>query len=252
MKYYLDTEFIECAKQRTLLGFKIGPSVPTIDLISLGMVCQDGRELHLLNAECELEYAWANEWVRENVLLPIWHRYTPSAMKYHNVNPFSLAAMRRIFKENGLSKQAITGELCAFVFPLQFLADELNKVLTVKGCDVDGSFVRGPGVGEYYDRKEAIEWLQYLKAPFEPSFYGYYCDYDWVVLCQLFGRMIDLPKGFPMYCLDLKQMMYERNLSKEWKQRVCPDPVGEHDALVDAKWNKQLHENTQAHNPSDK
>lgn len=39
----------------------------------------------------------------------------------------------------------------------------------------------------------------------EISFYGYYSSYDHVVLCWLFGRMIDLPKGFPMYTIDLKQ-----------------------------------------------
>jgi len=35
-----------------------------------------------------------------------------------------------------------------------------------------------------------------------PKFYGWYCDYDWVVFCWLFGRMIDLPEGFPMYMID--------------------------------------------------
>jgi hypothetical protein len=73
-----------------------------------------------------------------------------------------------------------------------------------------------------------------------PEFWGYYADYDWVVFCQIFGTMVDLPKGgwqcedcgaraedpqgnvfpacvdcrsgnlkkharFPMYCNDLKQ-----------------------------------------------
>jgi hypothetical protein len=52
--------------------------------------------------------------------------------------------------------------------------------------------------------------------------------------------MIDLPKGFPMYCIDLKQMMVERGLTKEWAQKMCPDPEGEHNALVDAKWNQDL------------
>ena len=27
-----------------------------------------------------------------------------------------------------------------------------------------------------------------------PEFWGYYCDYDWVVFCQMFGTMMDLPK----------------------------------------------------------
>lgn len=74
-----------------------------------------------------------------------------------------------------------------------------------------------------------------------PEFYGYYSDYDWVLFCSLFGRMIDLPSGYPMFCLDLKQMMEERGLDKDWKRINCPDPEGEHDALADAKWNKTLY-----------
>jgi len=41
-------------------------------------------------------------------------------------------------------------------------------------------------------------------------FYAYYADYDWVVFAQLFGKMKDLPKGFPMYCKDLKQSLDEK------------------------------------------
>lgn len=67
-----------------------------------------------------------------------------------------------------------------------------------------------------------------------PEFWAYYADYDWVVLCQLFGRMIHLPKGWPMYCRDLKQLLDERDI------RVTPqDPSGEHDALNDARWTKK-------------
>jgi hypothetical protein len=78
-------------------------------------------------------------------------------------------------------------------------------------------------------------------APSETEIYAYYADYDWVVFCSLFGTMMDLPQNFPMFCMDLKQMMEERKLSTEWKQRICPDPEGEHDALVDANWNKKLY-----------
>jgi hypothetical protein len=73
------------------------------------------------------------------------------------------------------------------------------------------------------------------------EFYGYYSDYDWVVFCQMFGRMIDLPKNFPMYCIDLKQIMDEKGLDKEWKRETCPDPKDEHNALEDAKWNYRLY-----------
>lgn len=81
----------------------------------------------------------------------------------------------------------------------------------------------------------------FWRAPEGIEVYGYFSDYDWVLFCSLFGRMIDLPKGFPMYCIDLKQMMDERGLSKDWKRINCPDPENEHNALVDAKWNFELY-----------
>jgi len=75
----------------------------------------------------------------------------------------------------------------------------------------------------------------------KPEFWGYYADYDWVVFCWIFGRMIDLPNGFPMYCKDLKQVMDDKGLDKEWRRINCPDPEGEHNALMDARWNMNLY-----------
>ena len=67
----------------------------------------------------------------------------------------------------------------------------------------------------------------------KPEFWGYFADYDWVVFCQLFGKMIDLPRGMPMYCNDLKQLMRERGIRKE----DLPSQDGqEHNALADARW----------------
>jgi hypothetical protein len=65
----------------------------------------------------------------------------------------------------------------------------------------------------------------------------YYGSYDMVALAQLFGRMIDLPKGIPMYCMDLKQLSVEVG-SPEHPKQINQ----EHDALDDARWNKQLFE----------
>lgn len=50
-------------------------------------------------------------------------------------------------------------------------------------------------------------------------------------LCQLYGPMIDLPKGWPMYCRDLKQLLDDRGNPK------MPKPLKEHNALSDAQWN---------------
>lgn len=51
--------------------------------------------------------------------------------------------------------------------------------------------------------------LAFAPPDSNPEFYAYYADYDWVAFCQIFGRMIDLPKGYPMYCRDLKQTLDE-------------------------------------------
>ena len=52
MKYFYDTEFIEDGS--------------TIELISIGVVAEDGREYYAVSTE--FDAAAANEWVRENVL----------------------------------------------------------------------------------------------------------------------------------------------------------------------------------------
>lgn len=62
----------------------------------------------------------------------------------------------------------------------------------------------------------------------KPEFWGYYADYDWVLFCQLFGTMMDLPARFPKYCRDLKQLAGDRRLPKQ--------QGGEHNALADAIW----------------
>jgi len=66
--------------------------------------------------------------------------------------------------------------------------------------------------------------------------WGYYADYDHVLMCWIFGRMIDLPKGMPMYTLDIKQEMYMRGVAREM---LPPAPEGVHNALEDAKWNRR-------------
>lgn len=94
-----------------------------------------------------------------------------------------------------------------------------------------------------YIRDALLAWVKNIRSDNSPSpeFYAYFADYDWVIFARLFGRMINLPKGFPFWCIDLKQMMWERGLDKAWKQTVCPDPKDEHHALADAQWNKKLH-----------
>ena len=68
----------------------------------------------------------------------------------------------------------------------------------------------------------------------DPVFWAYFADYDWVALCQLYGRMIDLPKGWPMFCRDVQQLYEIRG----WPDKPPQDFV-EHHALGDARWVKK-------------
>lgn len=77
------------------------------------------------------------------------------------------------------------------------------------------------------DTKAAI--LDFVSAGGSPpEFWGYYADYDWVAFCWLFGAMIDLPKGWPMYCRDLKQVADDLGVR-------LPHSNDRHNSLGDAR-----------------
>ena len=82
------------------------------------------------------------------------------------------------------------------------------------------------------------EILEFVGADPSPEFWGYYADYDWVVFCQIFGAMIDLPKGWPMYCRDLKQLADEKGNPK---LPALANTI-EHHALYDARETKMRYE----------
>jgi len=172
MKYYIDTEFIE--------------SPNTIDLISIGLKCTDGRTLYA-ESTC-FDERKANEWVKVNVISKLrWYGNIKSNKGFCNVS--TVDGVTEAFGTLDVIRDAI----------LEFVIHD------------------------------------------EPEFWGYYADYDWVVFCWLFGSMIDLPKNYPMYCRDLKQ------LSDEYKVPRFQSPKGEHDALIDACWNEELHEHIIKH-----
>ena len=104
---------------------------------------------------------------------------------------------------------------------LPHLGDVPRKSLRDIACDLIDFVNRGVTLPDY--------------AP--PVFWGYYADYDWVVFCQLYGRMIDLPRGLPMWCHDIKQEMWRRGLKRE--DLPQQDEVEAHSALADAHWNRR-------------
>lgn len=156
MKYFLDTEFIEDGK--------------TIDLISIGIVTEDGREFYCESSE--FDESKACDWVRENVITKLW-------------------------PANGRQSRA----------------DIRNEILDFIGSDT-------------------------------PEFWGYYASYDWVVFCQLFGTMMDLPKGFPMYINDIMQIIDDNPKRKtilemaEAQQKLADD---RHIAIGDARRTMEIY-----------
>ena len=86
---------------------------------------------------------------------------------------------------------------------------------TSTGIEVKGDYDYIKQYLLYYlshDTREPV--VKNILSP--PTFYAYYADYDWVVFCKIFGRMIDLPKHFPMYCRDLKQTLDEKVDLLDW------------------------------------
>ena len=165
MRYFFDTEFIEDGH--------------TIDLISIGIVAEDGRDLYLGNDECNLDLA--SKWVCDNVLphLPLPQHSDPA-----------------FWKDRQTIQRAI---------------------------------------------------LKFAPPESKPEFWAYYADYDWVAFCQLFGKMIDLPDGYPMWCRDLKQVMGHMGFREKDLMHLPAKPENEHHALDDAHWNKAVFDQLEKH-----
>jgi hypothetical protein len=64
----------------------------------------------------------------------------------------------------------------------------------------------------------------------DPEFWAHYAAYDWVVLCQMFGGLMQLPPGWPSYVRDLRCLMDDCGV---W---VNDQHDNQHHALSDARW----------------
>jgi hypothetical protein len=144
VKYWLDTEFI---------------AQPfAIDLVSIGLVAEDGREFYAESSE--VDWSRASRWTLEHV------------------------------------RPQLEGRV-------QGLEDIGYAVQRFVGHDP------------------------------APVFWGYYCAFDWVSLCGLFGSLTELPFGFPQFCLDIKQWAVTLG------DPELPEQDGaRHHALADARWTR--------------
>lgn len=79
--------------------------------------------------------------------------------------------------------------------------------------------------------------LDFVGDDQRPEFWAYFADYDWVLLCQIFGTMMDLPSQFPKFCLDVQQLWHCLGQPNGVKPE---DPHNLHNALADAKWTMEF------------
>lgn len=254
MKYFLDTEFLEGTQIKRFLGLPIGQGCkildkpyrqtkPTIDLISIGIVTEDGREYYSISKDFNLKEAWNRYdlkkeypddtengavsrkvyWIRENVLKPIYDDLFMRIVSDDNMLTgdeyvcFNYKNFKKLINKYGKTNKQIAEEIKFFV-------------------------QTGERLNNYYENETIVN-----------NFYAYYADYDWVSFCWLFGKMIDLPKGFPKYCIDLKQELERLNETlgyncdekgnsyKLQEMLDYPKQTNEHNALADARWNKELY-----------
>ncbi|MGD6750965.1 3'-5' exoribonuclease domain-containing protein [Streptomyces sp. BH105] len=164
-RIFYDTEFLENGK--------------TIDLISIGMVAEDGREYYAVNRNMPKRRIRNHEWLMTNVVpgLPKphgdWNLYMPRTWLFNYRDP----AVKQVPQ----------------------IANEVREFI--------------------------------LGVP-DPQLWAWYGAYDHVALAQLFGRMIDLPDGVPMWTNDLRQ-----ECERLGNPFLPEQPDGVHNALADARHN---------------
>ncbi len=175
-RIYYDCEFFEDGR--------------VIDLISIGMVAEDGREYYAVCSDADWDRIRQHDWLVRNVVpyLPVTGRTSLDSYLANGPNSFPRPSIS--FLGPDLTDSCVK--------PRQVIANEVRDFI--------------------------------LATP-DPQLWAWYAAYDHVVLCQLWGRMIDLPKGVPMRTNDLKQ---DASRLGNPKLPSMPGAI-EHNALHDAR-----------------
>ncbi len=171
MRVFYDTEFLEDGR--------------TIELISIGMVAEDGRELYLVNLDAPWKRIKKNQWLMANVV--------PQLPQVHSH----------------------------------------QRPYTAKRWPID---IHDPVVYSRAPLADAVR--SFLLATPDLELWADHAAYDHVVLAQLFGRMIDLPIGVPMWTNDVQQEKHRRGNPSG--RPIQQD--GQHNALQDARHVKATYE----------
>lgn len=170
-EYDYDLEFLEDGR--------------TIELISIGIVRDDGREYYAVASEATrgrvLRRLKRHAWLMEHVVPSLpqahgdWRMHMPKSWLWDYNSPL--------------------------VKPRALIAEQVKNFLT---------------------------------AADKPVLWADYGAYDHVALCQLWGSMVDLPDGLPMFTCDIQQEALR--LGVAWDE-LPKQELGHHNALEDARHN---------------
>ncbi|HLU97395.1 MAG TPA: 3'-5' exoribonuclease [Thermobifida alba] len=172
MRIYYDTEFLEDGR--------------TIELISIGMVAEDGREYYAVNRDMPAKRIAKHDWLMANVWRSLPRLHGDARLHAGRRNPLALD-----WQHPDLKRRAR-------------IADEVRE---------------------------------FIQATPDVELWAWYGAYDHVVLCQLWGAMVDLPPGVPMFTHDLKQ-----ECARLGNPPMPEQAEGQHNALADARHVKVMAE----------
>lgn len=203
IRYFYDAEFIENGR--------------TIDLVSIGVIAVPDwainraaalpmaeraaatglRTYYAVNADVDLDNLKRYDWLVRNVLphLPITYR---KDLEAYTAIPGKPGRLPDAIKYVDLDRTATV------VKPKQVIANEVRD------------FILAPLEGNENDPRIEL-WADYAA-------------FDHVALAWLWGPMVDLPAGIPMYTNDLQQLA--ARLGSAWKPDQAPEDA--HSALTDA------------------
>ena len=85
------------------------------------------------------------------------------------------------------------------------------------------------------------EIIEFTRCRDEPEFWGYCAAYDWVLLNQIYGPMVEHPKAWPFYCNDISQLALDLGLNRRTFPAQDSSHGAEHNALADARWTRDTY-----------
>lgn len=177
-RFFYDFEFIEDGR--------------TIELISVGIVAEDGREYYAVNEEMPVERIQRRLWLMQNVVphLPLSPGGVSKSFFGDNSAPHGRFSLDRHDSR---------------VKPRRVIANEVRDFLVGTGPEPAS----------------------------DVELWAYYGAYDHVLLCQLWGSMVNHPAGVPMWTNDLMQ-----EAARLGHPKLPTQEGDEHHALADARWTR--------------